>query len=250
MTTVITFDIDWAPDWAIRLCHELCRSSGVPATFYATHECDALADLRQDAAMEIGIHPNFLPQSTHGSDVLSVLRHCQELVPDAASMRTHGLYQSTLMFAAVMDHCPSIIADVSLFLPGHARLHPTFLHLNRARPLVRLPYWWEDDIAACTPGCTWNAPSPDPAELRIFDFHPVHVALNTQSLENYLDLKRALDKPLWRATERDFARFRNAGAQGTRTFLEDLLSKSDAASFSRVVDVARSHLLKEAQPCG
>lgn len=148
MTTIVTFDIDWAPDWAIGLCHELCRSAGVPATFYATHQCDALDALLADPMIEVGVHPNFLAGSSHGEDTLSVLDHCRKLVPDAASMRTHGLHQSTLMFSAVMDHCPSIIADASLFLPGHPYLQPTLLHLGRSRPLVRLPYWWEDDIAA------------------------------------------------------------------------------------------------------
>lgn len=248
MTTVVTFDIDWAPDWAIALCHELCRSAGVPATFYATHKCDALDDLWADPTVEVGIHPNFLVGSSHGEDTLSVLDYCLRLVPDAASMRTHGLHQSTLTFSAVMDHCPSIIADASLFLPGHPGLQATLLHLGRSRPLVRLPYWWEDDIAACTPGCDWTPP-PSNGELRIYDFHPIHVALNMRSLDSYRDLKQQMGKPLWLASERDIAPFANVGSRGTKDFLKDLLAGSDTDGFSRIVDYARSHLETAGGPC-
>jgi hypothetical protein len=44
----ITFDIDWAPDFMIAECMDICARAGVPASFYATHPSPLLAEIEQD----------------------------------------------------------------------------------------------------------------------------------------------------------------------------------------------------------
>ena len=61
----LTFDIDWAPDWAIDLTAGILREREVRATWFVTHESPAVDRLREDSELfELGIHPNFLPGST------------------------------------------------------------------------------------------------------------------------------------------------------------------------------------------
>ncbi|WP_417410503.1 hypothetical protein [Hoeflea sp.] len=236
----ITFDVDWAPAWAVKDCADLCRSAGASATFFVTHECDHLPRLRQDPKIELGIHPNFLLGSSHGDTIGGALQHCIDLVPNAKSMRTHWLHQSTVIYNAVLRET-SIEVDVSLFLPGQQNLAAHDLYLDVGlRPLRRLPYHWEDDIAAVTPGNTWDAKTATHGPgLKIFDFHPIHVALNTSSLNNYQELKRHMgNRPLYSATRDDIARFSNSG-RGARDFLVDLLATGHV--FSTVSALAGDH---------
>ena len=231
----ITFDIDWAPDWAIDLCAGLCRRAGVPATFFATHPSPVLADLRQEAGrFEIGIHPNMLPGSDHGQSPEAVLDHCLEIVPEAVSMRTHGLYQSTPFLAAVCNHT-SIEADLSILLPFHPNLQATAMHYgSHGRCLVRLPYFWEDDLIAGWPGWDWSRPLrlPQGKGLQIYDFHPIHVALNMAGMNTYESLKAFMNgRPMRSLTEAECRPFHNPGS-GTRTYLQSLLAGKDGAGFA------------------
>jgi hypothetical protein len=237
VNSAITFDIDWAPDWAIALCRDLCREAGVPATFFATHPSDILIELQADPLFEIGIHPNFLPGSSHGCSTEDVMAHVLALAPAARSMRTHALHQSTRIFAGILREFPQIAVDVSLFLPDHPGLDGTILHLGADRPLMRLPYWWEDDVAALTPGWEWTSRPRASTGLRIFDFHPVHVALNMADLGAYERLKARTDARLEALSQGDFAPFVNRGP-GTRTYLEALLREASSVPFGRIGDLA------------
>ena len=96
---LVTLDVDWAPDCVIDAVAALLIDANVRATWFITHESPALDRLRQRPDLfELGIHPNFFPGSTHGTDPKEILRHCMSLVPEAKSIRTHGLYQSGQIF--------------------------------------------------------------------------------------------------------------------------------------------------------
>jgi hypothetical protein len=83
--------------------------------------------------------------------------------------------------------------DASVLLPGHSHLAPSVMPLP-AGPLIRLPYWWEDDVAMMDPMPEWmpaTAGAHTPG-LRILNFHPVHVALEADSLAPYEALKHTV----------------------------------------------------------
>ena len=48
----LTFDIDWAPDWAIESCVELCTRYDVPATFFVTHDTPVLDQIREHPGLD------------------------------------------------------------------------------------------------------------------------------------------------------------------------------------------------------
>jgi hypothetical protein len=237
--SVLTFDIDWAPDWCIELCVDICRAYELPATFFATHPTDIISDLQADSLFEVGIHPNFLPGSSHGSHVGEIMDYCMDLVPDAQSMRTHSLMQSSLIFAVIADKYPEIKSDVSLLLPLHDWLTPTVLYLGESnRPLIRVPYFWEDDVFAVRPDWDWLGKPPQSNGLRVFDFHPVFVALNIATLTGYKGLKAEIaPRPLFEATQEAFEPFINPG-RGARTFLEAMVSAESKEDFCTISDLS------------
>jgi len=189
---LLTLDVDWAPDFVIDHVAELLVERGVRATWFITHSSPALQRLRRHPDLfEIGIHPNFLTGSTHGSDPTSVLKHCLDLVPEARSMRTHSLVQSTPILDLVLS-TTGISTDVSLFLPRMSALRPVD-YWRRGRRLLRVPYFWEDDFEIGHPAPLWELGAVDRVGpgLKIFDFHPLLVYLNSMDLDCFEGLKRS-----------------------------------------------------------
>jgi hypothetical protein len=182
----LTLDVDWEPDFAIDAVAARLAARGVRATFFATHDSPALARLRaRPDRFELGVHPNFLPGSTHGATPEAVLAHCMALVPEARAVRAHCLVQSTPLLDLILAATP-LRVEASLFLPGAAPARP-FAHRRAEDALVRVPYTWEDTFALA--GRHALAPPLDDAPL-VLAFHPIHIALNSTNMARYGALKR------------------------------------------------------------
>lgn len=168
------------------------------------------------------------------------MNFCLEIVPTAQSMRTHALVQSSIMFAHIADTYPSITTDVSLLLPSHDRLTPTELFIgNSNRKLIRVPYFWEDDIFAVRPDWQWKLNTLPTNGLRVFDFHPAYVALNINSMTGYNDLKDEIyPRKLFEASRDEFSPYVNS-KKGSRTFLESIIATEDRNNYRTISDITR-----------
>jgi hypothetical protein len=237
---VLTLDLDWAPDAVVDDVAALLLERGIPATWFITHASPSVERLRDHPELfELGIHPNFLAGSTHGATPEEILDHCMRLVPEARSMRTHSLVQSTPLLAEAMARTP-IVVDVSLFLPRARGLEPVEYRWGESR-LLRLPYFWEDDMEM-----TDDDPSPlldadlfEAPGLKVFDFHPVHVYLNTNNMDAYRRLTASVPS-LERASVEALEPYRSNGA-GTRTAFIDLVDRiAEERRGQRVIDVYQS----------
>ena len=230
---LVTFDVDWAPEWAIALCADLCARAGAKATFFATHPSPLLTELATDPRFEVGIHPNFLPRSSHGQTAEQVVRACLAFAPAARSMRTHSLVQSSPIFDTVGNQFEQIDTDMSLFLPFHVGLQPVDYFIGDGlRRMIRLPYHWEDDVAAMWPGWRWDAEPTWGEGLAAVDFHPILVALNMASLTTYQALKqRLVGRRLIDLSREDVAPLVNGGA-GAATYLKRLLEGLERPSLT------------------
>src|SRR5437588_10311456 len=104
---ILTFDVDWAPDYMIDFVAERLLKDRMRPTWSVTHESPAIERLRSNSDIfELGVHPNFLPGSSHGGNTHDVLRSCMAMVPEAQSFRTHSLVQSTPLLCEVMKSTP------------------------------------------------------------------------------------------------------------------------------------------------
>jgi hypothetical protein len=218
----ITIDVDWAPDFMIDAAADALLAREVKATWFVTHASPALERLRERPDLfELGIHPNFLPGSTHGATPAEVVAHCAALVPEAKAVRTHCLLQSTPLHDELLRGS-AVEVDVSLFLPGAEHLEPV-VQWSPAGRLLRLPYVWQDNMEMYSPEPNWRTGALlDAPGLRIFDFHPVHVWLNSRSFDNYERLKA--EHALSDLTEAQANRFRTQGP-GTMTAFLDLADR-------------------------
>ena len=48
-----------------------------------------------------------------------------------------------------------------------------------------VPYFWEDDVACIDPNVSEVSSLVRRHGIKVFDFHPIHVFLNTESLDRY-----------------------------------------------------------------
>lgn len=223
----MTIDVDWAPDFMIEAVAMALVERQVRATWLVTHRSAALEGLAAHPELfELGVHPNFLPGSSHGACPEQVLQTVLDLVPGAKTMRTHALVQSTPILQAAAR--TSIELDLSLFLPRATAAQP-FVHWMTGSRLWRLPYVWEDDLEFGRPDPDWTGDClrPEDGTVAVLDFHPVHVWLNSRSADAYAALKKTCpDLQQVRARDTDGL---VAPGTGTRTMFESIADRLAAA---------------------
>jgi len=188
---ILTLDVDWAPDFIIEHIAKILVSQKVKATWFITHASPALDFLRSNSELfELGIHPNFLPNSTQGTNPDEVLKYCMALVPEAISMRTHAGVQSIPLLNKIMTSTP-ISLDSSIYLPHIEDIQP-ISYWSQEKELLRIPIFWEDDLEMERPdGCwTLEALTHFKGGLKVFDFHLIHIYLNSREMIQYQKLRR------------------------------------------------------------
>lgn len=220
----LTFDIDWAPDFAILYCLELLDDARCKATFFATHSTSLNQEI-VNRGHDLGIHPNFLPNSSQGASVQAIISECLSYAPDAWCMRTHALVQSSPLLHEIFSKFPQLKLDVSLFMHRSTFSHKVKWEFDSVT-FDRLLYNWEDDAQFASYNED-NLPELFFGELTVFDFHPIHVFLNSTDGSEYRNLKlEQPNLPLSSLTKQIVEKHVNPNL-GTQSYLKEvLLSKN------------------------
>lgn len=214
----LTLDIDWAHDEILADTIDLVEENRVPATWFVTHDTPLLSRLRNNPRFELGIHPNFNflldGDGRAGRDVAEVLDRLLAIVPEAKCVRSHSTTQSS----GLLDHFVrrGLTHECNAFIPVQSgiELKPWRLWSG----LTRVPYFWEDDVA-CLYGRDETLPMSRLVSLegiKVFDFHPVHIFLNTENMDRYEKTRE------WHRTPKELRAHRHTG-EGTRTRFLDFL---------------------------
>lgn len=228
---ILTFDTDWAPDYVIDYVSKKLEKLKIKATWYITHDSPAIRRLQNNALFEIGLHPNFHINSSQGKGVDEILKNLKKIAPDAKSIRTHGLLQSSEILLKFNKY--GIENDVSILLSGEPFLKP---HYSKYLKIIRIPYYWEDDIHMIE-GDEWEDVKKYffISGLKIFDFHPIHIFLNSNGMEKYNELKLngypKIDKKL-------LLKYRNKFA-GTNMFFENLIKNLNKRKTHTINDISQ-----------
>lgn len=221
----LTFDTDWAPDFAIRKAAEFLISNNIKCTWFITHRSEYIDELlTYKEIFEFGIHPNFLEGSTHGNTEDGVLKHIFSVVPEAKAVRTHALHQSSRLLSKMIDEF-GIETDCSLLLYLTKDITPHQIYFRHdSKGVFRIPYFWEDDIHMYDPHADWNLSSPvyKCSGLKIFNFHPMLTYLNSETMQPYEKLK--LNRTLSSVEEKEIDSFVNKDkTKGAGVFLINMV---------------------------
>jgi hypothetical protein len=179
---ILTFDIDWADDAILNDCIDIVDQAGAPATWFITHKTPLLDRLRENERYELGIHPNFIPLFEGESNgVEKVIDDLLEIVPEAKSIRSHSLVQSSRLMDLFQSK--GLLFDCNHFIPEQSGIIVKPWKLWNG--VVRVPHMWEDDAACIYEINTSVTDLIKRQGLKVFDFHPIHVFLNTEDLGRY-----------------------------------------------------------------
>lgn len=208
----LTIDADWAHDEVLEYTLDLLLSKRVVSTWFITHQSFFLEQLRaarQDNMVEIGINPNFnllLDGKGSGSSAKDVVSQLLEIVPEATAVKSHSLAVSSRILEIFGDF--GLTHDINAFLPANARVPPWVDYAG----LTRIPLVWDDYIYAMgkLPHPTLDFPGS------AFAFHPIHIFLNTESLNRYERTRVLHNRP-------DELKEQRYSGCGARALLEALL---------------------------
>ena len=188
----LTFDIDWAHDEILADTINIVEAYGVAATWFVTHDTKLMSRLQGDGLFELGIHPNFNPllsgNGSAGRDAAEVVDRLMTIVPDAKSVRSHSTTTSSVLSDIFKSR--SLTHECNMFIPAQSNI--SLKPYRLASDLISVPYNWEDDVHILYDSIGVPQKSPlhifmdsNDRGLKVFDFHPIHVFLNTESLERY-----------------------------------------------------------------
>lgn len=191
----LTFDMDWANDSVLRYFHSMICELGIRGTLYTTHHTPMLEEIRANNLLELGIHPNFNKllenTDTKTANIQTKIKELLEIVPEAVSVRSHSLTQSSIMSKYFSSY--GLKYELNVFFPVS---NHTYINSYRdVWGMIQVPFIFEDDIYLMSDnkhdiewflGQSFHAP-------RVFNFHPIHLFLNTDTMERYENSKPFLN---------------------------------------------------------
>lgn len=209
-----TSDIDWAPEFMIENMINIFDENGIPLTLFVTHRSDIIENVYiNDKRRYVGIHPNFLSRSTHGSNYLEVIDNSIKLWDGARCFRSHSYYDNSYISLEFVKRNFKYDTNICLYLQDN------IVPLHHASGLIRFPTFFDDSFCSII-NRKWNInhyrKSLLTNGLKIFNFHPIHICINTPSLEYYELYKHRLNIGNWK----DFV----YKGYGTFTLLMDIIN--------------------------
>tara|TARA_B110000046_G_scaffold22868_1_gene21620 strand:+ start:3026 stop:3748 length:723 start_codon:yes stop_codon:yes gene_type:complete len=184
---ILSFDIDWAIDPVVNDVLDLLDSVNIKATFFITHQTPILDRIRANPNYELGIHPNFNPlieQKPHALSAKQTLENLLTIVPEAKVIRSHGMTHSGSWLTIYKEMG---IKYLSQYYMGGVETIQPFAHING---LVEAPIYFADDGYAFEKelGKDFDLAlslSSNLNFLKVFNFHPIHLKLNTPNISFY-----------------------------------------------------------------
>lgn len=216
MDFVLSFDVDWASDDCIEHVLGVAGRFGIRPTLFVTHASEAVRRAAVEGRVELGAHPNFTPGTTQGEGVGEVIDHVRALAPDAVAVRCHRHFTGPQIEAALVRR------GYRLDSTTYRHLAPDITAETLPSGLTRLPVFFEDDCH-WQAGLSWRFADHAAAfftpGLKVLNFHPFFVMLNTPHADFYARLKPKITS----LTADETATLRHTGA-GAGTFLVEALT--------------------------
>lgn len=212
----LSLDIDWAHDEIIKDVIDLIGD--VSSTWFVTHDTPVLSELRKNKNFELGIHPNFNILLGGSNDqkltATTLIDNLINIVPEAKTARSHSVTQSGVLLKILSDR--GITHDSNDCIPFESNI--ALKPFRTIYEIIKCPYLWADEHEWVFDRETNFEAVFNQSELLIFDFHPIHVFLNTENEYRYERTRHLHQNP------EELIKHRFEG-EGTRTRLLQLLEQ-------------------------
>ena len=205
---VLTFDTDWIPEEILTEIIEELRRKKLKATVFATNDYEILKNPPPN--IEVAIHPNF-----DQGDFKKQTESIKKVFPRAVGVRNHSLLFSERLRPVWQEFRIQYSSNAMALLEPN--LKPYLIGKN----IVELPLYFMDrfylEMTEPKTDFSLKALKLNQPGLKIFDFHPIHLALNTPNQKYYEKQKKHYQAPA-KLKKHVFL------GQGTRTLYNQLIN--------------------------
>lgn len=221
-----TCDIDWASEYAIEQTLDYFDRQSIPITLFVTHPSDVIAKALKSGKIRAGLHPNFMPQSSQGSDFDEIINYCFHIVPDAISFRSHRYFDVNDIMEKFSAKGIKFDSNVCTLLDSA----DPFLHRNG---IVRFPIFFEDGAYLYQFNKLDFSDIRDKLlkpGLKVINIHPMHLMLNTPYFKYTREIKDQLSREQWNnlgKLEIDDLRYNGYGISNVIQDMVDLVKESN-----------------------
>ncbi len=187
-----TSDIDWASEAVIEQEFRQLPLDLLKLTVFVTHKSAIIEQAFLSGQIKRGIHPNFLPGSSHGNTFREVIETCLTFAPEATCTRSHRAFAVTdtehLLHNEFHFKCCS--NTITTLTP---KITPYWLESK----LLQVPVFFEDGsflynklgLSIQPYRKFFTAPG-----LKVISFHPVNMAFNTPEIAWMRQIKDSLTR--------------------------------------------------------
>jgi hypothetical protein len=198
----ITFDVDWAIDIVVEYVLELLGSYNVESTFFITHCSKLMSSMQRSEDIECGIHPNFNPlligDNRYGNNFTKVLEFYYNQVQSPVSIRSHSVTFNG-QFPKLFDSF-GLRYNCNSFVPFNSEIILKPWKISNQK-IVNVPHYFADDAILSMNKNIREFKRIIPKiihrkGLKVFDFHPIHIFLNSENMDRYIKSKPYLQNAI------------------------------------------------------
>ena len=185
-----TGDLDWAPESMVDEVVSFFNGEGIPFTPFITHRSESIErNYGGGKDKYVGLHPNFVFDTTHGKNMGEIVSNCIQLWPTAKCFRSHYYVDSLLINQHFYNWGFKYDSNMCLLLKEN------IVPQSLVSGLFRFPVFFEDILYVDKVGTYDLEHIRDrllSGGLKIFNIHPMHFCINTPTLEHYTKNKHEL----------------------------------------------------------
>ena len=215
-----TSDVDWASENALLIQQEIFDRYNIKAAYFVTHESSLIRKWHSEGKIEIGIHPNFLPGSSHGSTFDEVIDTVMKLVPDARCFRAHRCFDVTPITHELVRR--GLLYDSNMVTNLQQDLAP----IEHESGLLRFPVFYEDgthfEWRRSWDFSQFHDIFSQPG-IKVISTHPMITALNVATPENWISLKGKFPLKRWIKMTAEEINENAPKDNGPKKFLDDMI---------------------------
>jgi hypothetical protein len=187
-----TSDVDWASEDVMKEYFKAVIPMDIKPTLFVTHDSKVIQDNYKAGNIERGIHPNFLPGSSHGDSYLEVIKNCAEYAPETYGFRSHRAFEVTDTSHLMKNNFgfKYVSHQITIF---QTHIKPILVESG----LINFPVFFEDGthlynkLSLFIEKYLFLFKTPG---IKIISFHPMNFVLNSPTLDYMRDIKDILTR--------------------------------------------------------
>ena len=215
-------DIDWASECVLDLFFNIIPLDDLKMTTFVTHESKLISDLVNQKKLSRGIHPNFLPNSSHGINFNEIIETCIKFAPEAIGFRSHRLFDVTdITHLLSFEYGFKYVSNLGTLMANYIR---PILHESQ---LIHFPIFFEDGshlfnelgFSICPFIDYFTHPG-----IKIISFHPMNIVFNSPNIRYMRAIKDSLSREEFNNIDQKIITNNRNNDKGIRTIMEEIIN--------------------------